>query len=94
VGAAPDRVLVLAGDRAIKAAGIEGVDDPVPIQLTAAGDAVAPPAGVPGPEAGDRLTEDAIPRPASRVDFDVLGLDREHPARLQTRPESIDRIDA
>lgn len=85
---------MLNGDRAVEAAGVEGVDDPVPVELTPAGDAVPPPAVVLVPDAGDRLPEEAVPSEGSRVHLDVFGLDVEHPACLEARAEGIDRIDA
>src|SRR3954451_20563351 len=57
---APHRVLVLDGDDPVVPGLEELVDDPGPVDLAEAGDAVAPPAAHPGLLVED-LAEDAVP---------------------------------
>jgi len=59
-GAAPDGVFVFDGDIAVVAGPVERVDDLVPVDLAAAGDAVAPPSDVGGRGACDRFAEDSV----------------------------------
>jgi hypothetical protein len=73
---------------------VESVDDPVPVELPAAGYAIAPPSGVGGRGPSYRLAEDPVARACSLVDLDVLGLDVADQASLERVFERVKRVDA
>src|SRR5919112_3260508 len=74
LGAAPHRVLVLDGQHDVEPALVEGVDDPVPVDLAETRHPVPPPADVPRVEPLHRPTGPAVAVAPLRKDLDVLGL--------------------
>lgn len=82
--AAPDGVLVLYRNVSAVSGDVEGVDDPVPVELSSAGYAVGPPAGVRGRSTSNCLPEDSMSRACPFVDLDVLGQRDVRPMKVVT----------
>jgi hypothetical protein len=83
---------VFDGEDSLVAALVEGVDDGSPVDLAQSGNAVAPPADIPGVFADDGASGPAVMGASLGEHLDVLGLGVGD--AVDVGPDGVDRVDA